>query len=172
MEPKPLVDRAVEAICEHGLEWKSGPQRKKELAQAVRSTRKAAQHIGSLGSEIRRIQDLGQRVRAEAERALAWDFVPHSEEDKVLAERARQEDVHLLPLLAGHLGRLLEDMKSSIALAARTGVLPMTDAKAASGLDDGTVEQIVHWPKTQGSGPWKLIEQWRAPLNSPNAAGP
>ncbi|MBM7439575.1 GIY-YIG nuclease family protein [Streptomyces sp. HB132] len=172
VEPKPLVDRAVEVIREHGLGWKSVPQRKKEIAQAVRSTRKAGQHLGSLGSEIRRIQDLGQRVRTEAERVLTWDFVPRTEEDEALADRARQEHVHLLHLLTDHLGRLLEDMKSSITSAARTGVLPMTDAKAASDLDGETVEQIMHKPKASNSGPWKLIEQWQAPLNNSNALRP
>jgi hypothetical protein len=103
VEPKPLVDRAVEVIREQGLEWKSVPQRKKEITQAVRSTRKAEQHLRSLGSEIRRIQDLGQRVRAEAERVLAWDFVPRTEEDEALADCARQEYVHLLYLLPDHL---------------------------------------------------------------------
>ncbi|MCX5115221.1 hypothetical protein OOK13_43630 [Streptomyces sp. NBC_00378] len=44
----------------------------------------------------------------------------------------------------------------------------MADAKAASGLDDGMVEQIMHKPKAPNSGPWELIAQWRAPLNNSN----
>jgi hypothetical protein len=48
----------------------------------------------------------------------------------------------------------------------------MTDAKAASELDSGTVEQIMHKPKAPNSGPWKLIEQWQAPLNNSNALRP
>lgn len=166
------AQRLETALGHIRLEWKSVLQRKKEIAQAVRSTRKAGQHLRSLGSEIRRIQDLGQRVRAEAERVLTWDFVPRTEEDEALADRARQEHVHLLHLLSDHLGRLLEDMKSSITSAARTGVLPMTDAKAASELDGETVEQIMHKPKAPNAGPWKLIEQWQAPLNNSNALRP
>jgi hypothetical protein len=172
VEPKPLVDRAVEVIREQALEWKSAPQRKKEITQAVRSTRRAEQYLRSLGSEIRRIQDLGRRVRAEAERVLAWDFVPRTEEDEALADRARQEHIHLLYLLPDHLGRLLEDMRSSITSAARTEVLPKSDATAASGLDDEMVEQIMHKPKAPNSGPWKLIEQWQAPLNNSNPFRP
>ncbi|MFG2219327.1 hypothetical protein ACGFN1_31515 [Streptomyces sp. NPDC048685] len=63
-------------------------------------------------------------------------------------------------------------MKSSITSATRTGVLPMTDAKAASEADGETVEQIMHRPKASNSGPWKLIEQWQAPLNNSNALKP
>ncbi|MDW4912627.1 hypothetical protein [Streptomyces californicus] len=48
----------------------------------------------------------------------------------------------------------------------------MADARAASGLDGTPVEQIVDGPKGQGSGPWKLIEQWREPLNNPKTTGP
>ncbi|MFF5969944.1 GIY-YIG nuclease family protein [Streptomyces sp. NPDC012769] len=171
VEPKPLVDRAVEVIRKQRLEWKSNEQRKKEIAQAARSTRKAEQHLRLLGSEIRRIQDLGQRVHAEAVRVLAWDFTPRTEEDGALADRVSLEHVYLLDLLPDHLGRLLDDMKRSITSAVRAGVLSTADARTSSGLDDRTVEQIMHKPQAPSTGPWELIARWRAPLNSTDPLG-